>query len=448
MSTDTVSKIKRTRELEAQRDAAWAEAQTLRGVHERNGGLLASEQRKLEAALKRTEEAARDVEHLVRNLPAESDWDAIVSRSASGLPLSTDAPTPVSRKASTVTSDMPFLTRSQSFSDYVKRAHPGREDGPELRLGAMLRGFVLGDWEGAEAEQRVMNEGTGTAGGFAVPTPLAGRFIDRARNATRVLQAGGTTVPMTSQTLKVPRLTGSSAPAWRNENAAIAEGDLTIDNVTLTARSMSFLVKVSRELLEDSDPSVQELVTDDLAKQVALEWDRVALRGTGTAPQPRGILSTSGVTVTTLGTGNGLRISTGTPAPSYDPIMDLFQEVRARNFEPGDVILNPGIVTALDKARDATTGQYIGRPTAMEGHQLLATNQVPINLTVGTSTDCTEIYTGEWNKLYLGLRTGPLQFTLDQRYAENGQVAFLIWFRGDIALAQPGAFAVATGARV
>src|SRR5690606_4070704 len=188
--------------------------------------------------------------------------------------------------------EVPLLTRDQSFTDWVDRHEHVRDEDRQVRLGALLRTWVTGRRDGLnDAEQRAMSEGTATAGGHLVPTPTAAQLIDRARNTARVMQAGASVVPMSTQTLKIPRLTGSSAPAWRNENAAVAEGDLTLDAVTLEARSMAFLVKMSRELVEDSDPNIVGVVERDLAAQVALEWDRVALRGTGVAPEPRGVLN-------------------------------------------------------------------------------------------------------------------------------------------------------------
>lgn len=336
--------------------------------------------------------------------------------------------------------DLPLLTRDDSFAQWVDRNQHVRDEDRQVRLGALLRTWVTGRRDGLnEAELRAMSEGTATAGGHLVPTPTAAQLIDRARNVARVMQAGATVVPMAAQTLKVPRLTGSSAPAWRNENAAVAEGDLTLDAVTLTARSMAFLVKMSRELVEDSDPNIVGVVERDLAAQVALEWDRVALRGSGSAPEPRGVRNQTGVTITAHG-ANGTAISTLT----WDFLVDAQATVRGQNFEPNAVIDAPRTEQGLTKLKD-TTGQYVAPPVGLP--QRLPTNQVPINLTVGTSTDCSEVYTGQWDQLYFGMRTGPMFIQLVERYADVGQVALMVWMRGDIALAHGEAFVVDTGVR-
>ena len=53
-------------------------------------------------------------------------------------------------------------------------------------------------------------------------------------------------------------------------------------------------MKISRELLEDSI-NIGDILTGALANALALELDRVALLGSGTAPEPRGIFNTSGI---------------------------------------------------------------------------------------------------------------------------------------------------------
>ncbi|WP_080691745.1 phage major capsid protein [Mycobacterium avium] len=105
-------------------------------------------------------------------------------------------------------------------------------------------------------QERALADGTQSAGGYLVPTPLASFVIDIAGNATRVIQAGATTVPMQSQTLRVPRLINEGAPAWRNENVQITEQDLQFDSVLFTAKSLDRLVTISRELFEDSNPTL------------------------------------------------------------------------------------------------------------------------------------------------------------------------------------------------
>ncbi|MET8683339.1 phage major capsid protein [Streptomyces sp. NPDC004732] len=339
------------------------------------------------------------------------------------------------------------LRKDESFVQWSRdNGHGGREH-EGLNFDKYVKGLVTGEWKDADAERKALSEGTLSAGGYLVPTPLAGNVIDLARNQSRVFQAGAQLVPMTAQTLKIARLTGEGTPAWRAENAAITPGDLTFDSVTFTARSMARLVVISRELFEDSNPAASGVIANAFAAQIALELDRAALRGSGTAPEPRGILNQSGVTLTSHGT-NGSTI--GSPPSAgvmgWEFLVQAAGAVENNNFTPNAQVMAPRTNQSLSLLRD-TTNQYIAPPGYLNNTPRLVTKQVPTNLTVGSSSDASEVYTGQWNMLGIGIRTSfELEF-LRERYADNLQVGILAHLRADVQVFQPGAFAVDLGVR-
>lgn len=342
----------------------------------------------------------------------------------------------------------PVLTREQSVYDWCQTRGMFDQTEQPLSFDRYLRGMATGRWDDAPQE-RALAEATVGAGGALVPSPLSARVIDLARNATRVFQAGAITVPMTSQTLALARLTGEGTPGWKTENSAItATADMTFDRVTFTARTLTRVITLSLELFEDADPSSEGVIANSFARQVALELDRVALRGSGTAPEPRGVLNQSGITTTAHGT-NGSTI--GSPPSAgvmgWEFLAQAAGAVRTANFEPNAQIMAPRTPLSLGLLRD-TTNQYIAPPTYLDGITRLTTKQVPINLTVGTSSDCSEVYTADWSQLMVGIRTDFNMRFLGERYlADNLQYAFLTYLRADIQLAQPAAFVVDTGVR-
>ncbi|MFA1703041.1 phage major capsid protein [Mycobacterium intracellulare] len=328
-----------------------------------------------------------------------------------------------------------FLTRADSVSQWA--GDNGFDNTTERpSFDRYLRGIVTGNWRGADQE-RALAEGTQSAGGYLVPTPLASFVIDIARNATRVVQAGGTTVPMQSQTLRVPRLINEGAPAWRNENAQITEQDLQFDSVLFTAKSLDRLVTISRELFEDSNPDASGVIANSFGRQIAVALDYAALRGSGVAPVPLGVLNTPNVIQITNG-ANGSAIT------NYDFLLDAVNAVRSNNFEPNAHIVAPRTVNSLRKLKDSQN-RYLQPPA--DSLPLLATNQIPVNLTVGTSSDASEVYTGQWDQLAIGIRTEFVLEFLRERFADYGQYGFIGHLRADVQLLQPAAFAVDTGIR-
>lgn len=79
--------------------------------------------------------------------------------------------------------------------------------------------------------------------------------------------------------------------------------------------------------------------------------------------------------------------------------------------------------------------------------RFLQTSQVPNNLTVGTSNDCSEIYIGEFSKVIFMLRERMSVQMLTEAFATTGQVGFVCHVRADVILQYPAAFAVVTGVR-
>jgi HK97 family phage major capsid protein len=345
------------------------------------------------------------------------------------------------RPAGTATAE-PVLSREQSVSDWLQArgAFDGYPDEP-LSLQRYLRGMATGHWDGADHE-RALAEATLGAGGALVPAPLSARVIDLARNATRVFQAGAVTVPMTSQTLALARLTGEGSPAWKTEAANITEASLTFDRVTFTARTPVRRVDLSVELFEDADPSSEDVIARSFAGQMAVELDRAALLGSGTPPEPRGVLNQSGVTSTAHGAA-GTVISTTT---AYDWHLDAIGAVRAAGFEPNAHIQAPRTSTSLSKLREATTSAYLTPPPNLL--PMLVTKSIPINVTVGASTDTSYIFTAQWDQLMVGIRTDfTLRFLGERFLADTLSYSFVAYLRADIQLAQPSAFVVDTGVR-
>lgn len=334
-----------------------------------------------------------------------------------------------------------ILRRDERLTDLERRNGRGAVADPEpLSFGKYIRGLVTGKWDGAERERRAQSEGSLGGGGHLVPVPLADFVIDKARAKTRVIQAGALTVPMDSQTLKIGRITGDPVAAWHAENAAITDSTMAFDAVTFTAQTLLAVVKSSVEVFEDAT-LLDRTLEDAFAAAIAVELDRVALRGSGTPPEPRGVLNQSGVAIATPGGANG-----GTP--TWDQIVDsAIAPIQDANFDPAAIIWAPRTARTLAKAKDSQN-RYLDPPTIARELPKLATTQIPVNLTTGTSTDTSEIYTGEWEMLAIGIRSDFDVKLVDQAYlASNYQFAMVAAIRADIQLFQPGAFSIVKGVR-
>ena len=171
--------------------------------------------------------------------------------------------------------------------------------------------------------------------------------------------------------------------------------------------------------------------------QFALTVDKAALYGSGTAPEPRGVKSSSGITTLSMGT-NGAALT------NYDWLVDAYGTLRDLNETATGVIFSPRTARNLGKLK-ATDNQPLMPPNYIAGLPRFDTNQVPVNLTQGSATTASDAFTADWNQLLVGVRTALQIQVLTERYADTGQVGLLCWWRGDIAVARASAFAATIG---
>lgn len=323
----------------------------------------------------------------------------------------------------------PVYTRS--LFPEKDREHPIR-----FGFGELVRAMVMGSSD--KSVLRALSEGTDSAGGYTVPDVLATRLVDRMRAATRCIQAGAMTVPLTSDVTKIARLATDPVAAWRLENAAIAESDPTFEGVQFTARSLAVLVKVSRELLDDT-VNVGQALELAFAGAMAVELDRVALRGSGTPPEPRGIKNTTNVNSVSMGT-NGAALA------NYDKLLDTLYENMLDNA-PGATaaIMHPRTEVAFAKLKDSQN-QPLQRPPMVANLPFLSTTGVEINETQGSSgAIASRIYAGHYPHLLIGVRTSLRVEILKELFAGNHQYGFIAHLRADIAVEHPESFSMLVG---
>lgn len=317
--------------------------------------------------------------------------------------------------------------RSYARGQHLAARHSGDYG---LTLGGMLRAMVTGPRD--DIEQRALAEGSDSAGGYTVPVALASAFIDRLRARSTVIQAGALTVELQSDKTKIARLATDPTPAWRAENAAVPESDPLFEVVTFDAQTLAVVVRVSRELLEDS-LNAETMLENAFAKSLAAELDRVALFGTGTGPEPLGVINTAGIGSVSMGT-NGAQFT------DYSKMLDALNTLQTADVETVTAaIMHPRTFRAINGVSD-TTGQPLRRPAALESLPFLISSKVPINDTQGTATNASRIVMGNFADLMIGVRTQLRIEVLKERYADALQYGFLAYLRADIQLAHPASF--------
>jgi HK97 family phage major capsid protein len=335
------------------------------------------------------------------------------------------------------------MRHTERVSDYLRARGQYRAEDEGVSFGQLARAYITGRQDHLnDAERRALGASTITGGGILAPSPVAADVLDLARAQSRVFQAGAQLVPMTSGTLTLTKITDGVTPEWKEENALGTESDAAFGAVILTSRTLQAFCKMSLELVEDA-PNAGEAIEREFSAAIAQEFDRVSLIGSGFVHEPRGIQNWGGVNARELGSGNG-----ATPA-DYDFLIDAIGDVLGAHGNPTAILYNSTTWGVLAKLKEAVNLQPLRVPDAVAAVPRLVTNQIPNDLTVGTSPDCSLAFTGDFRMLAIGVRIG-FQFEVARAAGEafqRGQVEIRGRLRGDVGLLRANHFTVTSGIR-
>lgn len=148
--------------------------------------------------------------------------------------------------------------------------------------------------------------------------------------------------------------TFTNAAAEAAEGAAKAESTLEFTLASAPVRTIAHLLKVSKQVLEDS-AALQSFIDTRLRYGVDLKLETQVIAGAGTGQQISGITASGNYTAFTPTTGD----------TALDSISRAIQAVEEADYAPTAIMLNPANWHAIARLKD-TTNQYIfGAPAGM-----------------------------------------------------------------------------------
>ena len=267
-----------------------------------------------------------------------------------------------------------------------------------------------------------------TTGGNLVATDLMGdEFIEALRNQSVMLNLGIRTMTGLVGDVAIPRRSGVASTYYLStETTAITQSESTFDQVTLQPKNLAALSKYSRQTLLQATPGIEELVRRDLTDGINLGIDLGILNGSGASGQPTGILNTSGIGSVAIGTNGG--------PITVNALVDLEEQVLidngALNRDAIGYVTNAKVLAELKKLRaggsTTTDGAYLvndqlnaigrgGTPASVNGYPLYVTNQVPSNLTKGTSSGvCSAVLMGDFSQAMVGFWGNGLEIVVGE----------------------------------
>lgn len=176
-----------------------------------------------------------------------------------------------------------------------------------------------------------------------------------------------------------------------------------------------------------------EILTSALVRVVAQEIGRVALLGTGVAPQPQGTLNFNSV-------GS---VAAGGTLTNHDKLLGVLQTLQEANaVEPYTFIEAPRTDIALAKLKSATTNEPLPLPPALERVAFKPATQIPTDLGGGTES---VVIACNVSECWLGIRMQAFVEVLREKYAANYRYSFQVSMRADVQLAREASSCALTG---
>jgi len=353
---------------------------------------------------------------LVENGSSIDDARAAVLDTIGKKPVETVAPVELNQKERTEYSITAGIRAALTGDWSSKDAGFVRELSQEVERSGVKRttekGFLV-PYAALEKRATYVTSGA-TTGGNLVETELkAEDFIESLKNNTLMLQMGVGTLPGLVGNVDIPRRSGNSTGYWlANQTTAITQSESTFDQISLSPKNYGVLSKYSRQTLLQATPGIEALVRSDLVSTVNLGVDLAILNGSGSSGQPTGIMQTSGIGSVAGGT-NGAAIT-------MENLIKLEEEVLIDNAGGNNMgyVTNAKVLSALKRLRaggsSSTDGAFLwntdlsarGRgstPGVVNGYQIGITNQVPSNLTKGsTSGSCSAVLFGDFSQALIG----------------------------------------------
>ena len=330
--------------------------------------------------------------------------------------------------------------RAASSGDWSK-AGLEREISNEIasRSGKEARGFYLPmDIGWGQRDQTV---GTNSQGGFLKGTDhLGNEFIGEVYANSVVASLGGRVMTGLQGDIAIPKLSASvTNTAFVAEGSAPSEGAGVFAQVTMAPKTLATYVDYTRKLALQSDPSVEQILRNDIVQTMAAKIDQVALNGGG-SNEPSGILQESDTNVVAIATNGG--------AVTYAKVVDMEAAIASDNALTGTLnfATTPGVQGAMrqiPRQGSGVEGNFIlNDSNSILGHNVTVSTNVPSNLTKGsTSGTCHALILGDFSQVMMGFWSGVDVVVDSSTLSTSGGTRIAFFQDVDVAVRIPNAFA-------
>ncbi|EIT3644005.1 phage major capsid protein [Escherichia coli] len=171
-------------------------------------------------------------------------------------------------------------------------------ESPEEKRSAAFNKFMRGGREALNSEERKILEemraqstGTGTAGGYTVPTTMLNRIVDIMKSFGSIAGICQVMTTESGEAINWPTSDGTAEEGELiGENSVTSEDDIEFGSVALGAKKLSSkVIRVSNELLSDSGLDMEAYISNRIGLRLWRGESRYLVQGNGSGLQPKGL---------------------------------------------------------------------------------------------------------------------------------------------------------------
>ena len=306
------------------------------------------------------------------------------------------------------------LQKLQAIKTGAPKFGEDKVERKNFNLPLAVRGLSHGNWQGAELEKKLLFkrygmetkaliDETGSSGGaYLIPDEFSSDYIKIAYDAMVFSQMPVRKITTAAETLRIPNMTSGATAYMVGSGEAITVSNPVFGQKTMTAHKIGAFVPIANELVRRSDPSVMNIVNEDLMKAIGLKAELEFIQGDGT--DMTGVLNTSNIGSVSMGTDG----AAFTDANALDNLMAVIRNVEMSNGTMQGWLMNSRTKWDIRVMKDTmynyilTLANNVGDPALLLSYPYWITNQIPNNIAQGESgANCSYILAGQWSELVI-----------------------------------------------
>ena len=327
------------------------------------------------------------------------------------------------------------MNNTKTYNDYLARLETLKEEmlgikrdptAEERKIEAEYA-VAFKDMLHTGMPQKALRRGSAGSGNFIVPDTFEQKLVKGLTEKSLIRKLG--TVMKTNTKMRIPTIIADGEAAWIPENEPVKFSEAVYGEIVLDAYKLAHKVVVSDEMLEDAQFDVEDYIRQLFVESVSAAEELALFIGDGNG-KPTGLLHQTSVGWVSEKAGD----------ITYDDILNLIHSVKSPYRKNAVLVMSEDAITKLlsiihyhgNSPWDVSLKD--GTSKTLFGYPVYTTNYLD-RVLPGTKP----VLFGDFSYFWIGERGKRSVKRLVERYADQGQVAYITSERIDAKLVLPEA---------